>query len=188
MLRPLVISLAKRGITPNQVTVAAFVISLLCGLLVAILPQWRQIYFLVPVTLLLRMAMNAIDGMVAREHNMVTPLGGFLNEAGDVLADAALYLPLALAPGINSTLVVISVVLSGTTELVGVVARGMGGTRRYDGPMGKSDRAFVFGVLFLFKGLGMLPSWTADLVIVAIIGLLILTIRNRIRSCLKEIA
>ena len=51
--------------------------------------RWPLI--LIPITLLIRMALNAIDGMLAREHNMKTPLGAILNELGDVLSDSALY-------------------------------------------------------------------------------------------------
>jgi CDP-diacylglycerol--glycerol-3-phosphate 3-phosphatidyltransferase len=35
------------------------------------------------------MALNAIDGMLAREHDMQSPLGAMLNELGDVLSDVA---------------------------------------------------------------------------------------------------
>jgi CDP-diacylglycerol--glycerol-3-phosphate 3-phosphatidyltransferase len=42
------------------------------------------------------MALNAIDGMLAREHGQASRLGAVLNELGDVVADAGLYLPLAL--------------------------------------------------------------------------------------------
>ena len=52
-----------------------------------------------PPVLLARMALNAVDGMLAREHAMQSALGAILNELGDVLSDTALYLPLAAAPG-----------------------------------------------------------------------------------------
>ena len=43
----------------------------------------------------LRMAFNAIDGMLAREFGQQSALGAFLNELTDVVSDAALYLPFA---------------------------------------------------------------------------------------------
>ena len=43
------------------------------------------------------MALNAIDGMLAREFNQKSRLGGYLNEITDVVSDAALYLPLLLS-------------------------------------------------------------------------------------------
>ena len=42
------------------------------------------------------MMLNALDGMLAREFDRPTPLGALLNEIGDLVSDAALYLPLAL--------------------------------------------------------------------------------------------
>ena len=51
------------------------------------------------------MALNALDGMLAREFNQKSRLGAVLNELGDVVSDTALYLPIALVPGVNSALV-----------------------------------------------------------------------------------
>jgi phosphatidylglycerophosphate synthase len=39
------------------------------------------------------MALNALDGMLARECNQQTRLGAILNETGDVISDIALYFP-----------------------------------------------------------------------------------------------
>lgn len=67
ILRPLVRALAARGVTANQVTsvAAAFSVALGLFLSVAPLPHW---FLLVPIWFLLRMGLNAIDGMLAREH------------------------------------------------------------------------------------------------------------------------
>ena len=40
--------------------------------------------------------------MLAHEHGMESALGGILNELGDVVSDAALYLPFALIPGLHA--------------------------------------------------------------------------------------
>ena len=42
---------------------------------------------------------------------------------------------------------VIFIFLSIINEFCGVLAKLISGTRRYDGPMGKSDRAFLVGVI-----------------------------------------
>ena len=47
------------------------------------------------------MALNAIDGMLAREFNQKSRLGGYLNEITDVVSDAALYLPFAFIATFN---------------------------------------------------------------------------------------
>ena len=188
LLRPMCRALAKAGITANQVTIHAAVISALGGLAILLYPTARWPLLALPVVLFVRMALNAIDGMFAREHNMKSSLGAILNELGDVLADAALYLPLALVPGVPGALVVTLVVIAIVTEMAGVVAIQVGASRRYDGPFGKSDRAFLFGLLALLLG-GGVPTghghWVALLLWLCII-LGLLTIWNRSRNALTE--
>jgi CDP-diacylglycerol--glycerol-3-phosphate 3-phosphatidyltransferase len=43
------------------------------------------------------------------------------------------------------------------SEMAGALGPMVGTARRYDGPMGKSDRAFVFGALGLYVGLSGPP-------------------------------
>jgi CDP-diacylglycerol--glycerol-3-phosphate 3-phosphatidyltransferase len=130
------------------------------------------------------MALNAIDGMLAREHAMKSRLGAVLNEIGDVVADTALYLPLALVPSFSPPLIVVCTILAIISEMTGVVAIQIGATRRYDGPMGKSDRAFVFGLLALLIGLGVPTVSWLYYVQLLLIALLTLTIYNRARRAL----
>ena len=87
--------LYARGVTANQVTIAACVASLLLGVLLSIFAHVTWLFWLLPIWLFIRMALNAIDGMLAREFQQQSPLGAYLNEITDVLADAALYLPFA---------------------------------------------------------------------------------------------
>ncbi|MCV6604889.1 MAG: CDP-alcohol phosphatidyltransferase family protein [Porticoccaceae bacterium] len=188
LLRPIVRTLAQRGVSANQVTVFALIISLLLGALLALAPQISWLWLLLPVWLLLRMALNAIDGMLAREHNMKSHLGAILNELGDVLADAALYLPFALLAEVNGTLVVLVVLLAVISEMAGVVAIQVGSQRRYDGPMGKSDRAFLFGVAGLLIGLGVAANIWLNAILCISLGLLLATIIKRNRNALKESA
>lgn len=131
-LRPVCRRLARAGVTANQVTIAALLLSLVLGGLLALFPAERRPLFLIPAGLLVRMALNAIDGMLAHEHGMESALGGILNELGDVVSDAALYLPFALIPGLHAPLAVWIVVLALTSEMTGVVAVQIGASRRYD--------------------------------------------------------
>lgn len=188
LLRPLVGGLARSGVTANQVTLLAVAASAAAGLVLALVPGASWALLLVPPVLLLRMALNAVDGMLAREHGQQSRLGALLNEVGDVVADAALYLPFALIPGIDPRLVVIIVVLAVIAEMTGLVAVHLGGPRRYDGPMGKSDRAFAFGLLALLLGMGIAPGrWSTGLL--AIIAMLAAaTILNRSRRALAGTA
>ncbi len=185
-LRPVSNGLARAGMTANQVTVSAMLLSFATGFAILHFRSVR-ILLLLPAALFLRMALNAIDGMLAREHNQKSALGAILNELGDVFSDAALYLPLAIILPFDSSLMVLIVLLAVVSELTGVVAVQIGASRRYDGPMGKSDRAFVFGALGLLLGL-QLPIFRVVIPVQWIVlVLLLVTIVNRARGALREI-
>lgn len=185
MLRPIVTYLANQGISANQVTISAVVLSAIAGLFIALWPQESWPLLLVPLVLFVRMALNAIDGLLAREHNMKSRLGAMLNELGDVVSDVLLYLPFALIPGISAVAVIFIVVLSIVSEMAGVVAIQVGAERRYDGPMGKSDRAFVFGLLGLLIGLDILGGLWLNVILWIVVILLIKTIVNRCQRALE---
>ena len=186
LLRPITNALARAGVTANQVTLAAMLLSFASGALILFLPQERWPLIVVGPVLFVRMALNAIDGMLAREHNMKSKLGAFLNELGDVLSDAALFLPLATRPGVEPYLMVAAVVLSMVSEMAGVVAIQVGADRRYDGPMGKSDRAFVFGVLSILLGCSVPTGLWITVLLSVVLALLVLTICNRVRRALRK--
>lgn len=186
LLRPISNSLVKLGVTANQVTIFALVLSFFLGGLLYWFSSIRILFYAVPIFLFVRMALNAIDGMMAREHKMTSRLGAVLNELGDVISDAVIYLPFAMIAGINAALVVAIVLLAIVSEMAGVVALTVGSSRRYDGPMGKSDRAFLFSVLAILIAAEVeLHTWINYLL--AAVGLLLLvTIGNRVRASLKK--
>ena len=186
LLRPLVIRLYHAGITANQVTLSAALISLLIGGVVALFAAQPWLFALIPLWMLLRMALNAIDGMLAREFGQQSRLGAYLNELCDIVADAALYLPFALLPGVWPGAVVLVTLLAMVSEYAGVMGPLAGASRRYDGPMGKSDRAFVFGVLAVGVASGALPSAWLNAFLVLIALLCAVTALNRVRKGLQE--
>ena len=179
----------------HQVTGAAILLSGLTGLALvqstqlanSFLPTTQQVLCSLPITLLVRMGLNAIDGMLAREHNQKSALGCILNEMGDVVSDVFLYLPFALIAGISVLLIVGIVILAIASEMVGVLGYEIDHKRHYEGPMGKSDRAFVFGVIGLLLGLGVAPSQWLTLLLIGVIILQIWTIINRTQGMLREV-
>ena len=188
LLRPGVRLLARLGITPNQVTLIALLFSLALGGWIYAATSKILPLLIVGPFLLVRMALNAVDGMLAREHDMQTKLGGILNEIGDVVADAGLYLPLAFIDGFSGPWIVSFVVLSIVSEMAGVVMLVHGASRRYDGPMGKSDRAFVIGAMCLALGLSAPINEYIIYILWILNALLIVTIVNRVQQGLKEAA
>lgn len=186
LLRPLTAWFARRGVTANQVTVAAALGSVALGI-VLLAVQSSRVFLLLPLFLFLRMALNAIDGMLAREHGQASKIGAILNELGDVVSDSALYLPFALLPGASAWLMVVVVLLAALSEMAGVLGLTLGASRRYDGPMGKSDRALVFGLLALLVGVNVPLAAYLDWVFGLVAVLLILTCIRRARRALAEV-
>ena len=187
-LRPLVRGLAAAGVTANQVTLAAVGLSLVAATAIAVLPGHRAALLIYPAVLFLRMAMNAIDGMLAREHGQKSRLGALLNEVGDVVSDAALYLALvpALAPlGAHAVPIVLFVLLAVLTEFAGVLGETIGGARRYEGPMGKSDRAAAIGLLAFCLAIGLPGGFWLDIVFWLLAGLAAFTAYRRGRRALE---
>ncbi|HJQ57615.1 MAG TPA: CDP-alcohol phosphatidyltransferase family protein [Vineibacter sp.] len=186
LLRPLAGALVAAGVTANQVTLAAALGSLVVGAVIVLAAPARWPFLLLPIWLFLRMALNALDGMLAREFGQKSPLGAYLNEICDVVSDAALYLPLAAMAPFTPAMAALVVFLAALSEFAGVLGVMVGASRRYDGPMGKSDRALVFGALGLWIGVGgALPDWLAWL-LPLVAALIALNIVNRVRRGLAE--
>lgn len=185
LLRPLMFWLNRRGVTANHITLCAMVLSLITGVVLIIHPL-PGLFVLLPVVLFVRMALNALDGMLARECNQRSRLGAILNETGDVISDIALYLPFMLLPQSSVPLVLIVVFCALMTEFCGVLAQTINGVRSYAGPLGKSDRALVFGAWGLALSVWpQIVAWNNAVWGVATL-LLLWTIFNRCRSALRE--
>lgn len=185
LLRPLMFLLHRHRITANHITLAAMVLSFMTGALLIAFPL-PSLFILLPIVLFIRMALNALDGMLARECNQKSRLGAILNETGDVLSDIALYLPFMLLPDSNMPLVLVMLFCAVMTEFCGVLAQTINGIRSYAGPLGKSDRAFVFGTWGLALSIWpQLVQWNNVMWGIATL-LLVWTVINRCRSVLRD--
>lgn len=182
LLRPIVQWLADKHIRPNQVTWFALFLSGLLGAFIYFSNGAAWSLLLLPVGLFIRMGLNAIDGMLAREHDMQTKDGAMLNEMTDVIADSFIYLAFVSIPLVEPSLIVLFVIISIFTEMAGIVSQAINNDRRYDGPMGKSDRAFAIGlagVLIAFELIN--KEWLLYYLLLAIL-LSIVTLYNRMKK------
>ncbi|KVV28011.1 CDP-alcohol phosphatidyltransferase [Burkholderia cepacia] len=185
-LRPFANSLAERGVTANQVTLFAAGGSIVVGALAGLGVFARALFLLIPLWLFVRMALNAIDGMLAREHNQKSTLGAYLNELGDVVSDIALVLPFLAIPAFAPADVWLFALTAVIVECAGLIGPLVGVSRRYDGPFGKSDRALALGAFALWIGLGFpvggVAAWLWRLLIV----LSIVTVVRRVQAGIAE--
>ncbi|GJJ03303.1 CDP-alcohol phosphatidyltransferase [Duganella rhizosphaerae] len=185
LLQPLMRALVRCRVTPNQITLATMLLSVAYGAALAMQPQRAGLWIGLAGFLLLRMALNAIDGMLANATGQKTRLGTLLNEICDQVSDVALYLPFMLV--LPAPLVVLAVAAALLAEFAGVLALSVGAARRFDGPMGKSDRAFWFGLLGLLIAWGAAPLLLNG-VLALVIALSAWTVVNRLRQALRASA
>ncbi|MBE8727907.1 CDP-alcohol phosphatidyltransferase family protein [Flavobacterium hungaricum] len=186
LLSPILLFLHKRNITPNQITIGSCFFSLLIGIFFWY-ADYNNLFFLVlPIGLLLRMAFNALDGMMAKKYNLTSKAGEMLNEMGDVVSDLFVFFPLLKYEPEALYLVVLFIALSIVNEFSGVMGKAISGVRRYDGPMGKSDRALLLGVYGILKFCGVAFSAYSIWIFSVIILLLLISTYVRINKTLKS--
>lgn len=196
LLRPFVRSLFRIGVTANMVTILAMLISIGVASFIYFYDQDHTsaaFLLIYPLWMLFRMAFNAVDGMLAREFDQQSDLGAYLNELCDVISDTALYLCFISFAFINTKLLFFVCFLALLSEYAGVMAPLIGRDRRYDGPMGKSDRAFWFSILaiiiFIFPFISnsnIILLYMSNGLIFFIGILLIFTIYNRIKNSIQH--
>ncbi len=154
LLTPILKSLYKMGITANQITISSVVLSLFIGIGFWFAENNNLLFLVLPIGLFLRMALNALDGMMAKTYDQQSKKGEVLNELGDVISDVFIFFPLLKFENEILYLVVLFICLSIINEFSGVLGKAVSGKRQYDGPMGKSDRALIislYGLLSYFS-------------------------------------
>ncbi|WP_425255441.1 CDP-alcohol phosphatidyltransferase family protein [Mammaliicoccus sciuri] len=187
LLMPIVDWMRKIGMTPNQVTILALLLSIVTGIILSIFHENKWIYILMPIVMFVRMALNAIDGVMAKKYQMKSHLGLLLNELGDVISDLFLFIPFVFIAEDYGIGIMLFISLSIISEMAGVTVQVIGSSRRYDGPMGKSDRAFIVGFIsfLIFVHLNIIPYLHFVFYVCSI--LMLINIYNRITKGLKEV-
>lgn len=186
LLTPILLFLNKKKITANQITISSILLSVIIGVLFwnADVSVW---FFLsLPIGLLIRMALNALDGMMARKFNQTSKLGEVLNEVGDIVSDVIIFFPLLKFQPESLYLIIAFIILSIINEFSGLIGKVVGKERRYDGPMGKSDRALILGLYGLAAFFGVNISNYSQYIFGLIILLLLISTYTRLKKSLHE--
>ena len=174
--------LAGRGVSADALTTWGIGCAALAGVTIALAGQGPWL-LLAPPLLLARIACNALDGMVARTQGAARPWGAVLNETGDRLADLLCFGGLVLSGVLPRPVAMVLLPLVLFVSYLGVIGQAAGGSRRYEGPLGKADRMLVLGVYCCcapwLSIAGALTGWV-------LVAGLALTALNRLRAMARE--
>ena len=186
LLTPVLLFLHKNRITANQITISSVLLSVVIGILFWNADSSKWFFLSLPIGLLIRMALNALDGMMARKFNQTSKLGEVLNEVGDIVSDVIIFFPLIKFQPESLYLIIVFIVLSVINEFAGLIGKVVGKERRYDGPMGKSDRALILGLYGLLVFFDVDISGVSVYIFGIIITLLIISTYTRLKKSLHE--
>lgn len=187
LLRPVAKWLAAVGVTANQVTTAAAIVSIATGVAVAWWSANPVTFWLLPPALCVRMALNALDGMLAREFGQASKLGAYLNELADVVSDTALILPFAFVAPFGVWGVIAFAIAAILSEFAGILGQATGGARAYNGPFGKSDRALALALVAAMVATGFSLPVGFGRIFPAMAVLSLITMVNRVRTGLRPV-
>jgi CDP-diacylglycerol---glycerol-3-phosphate 3-phosphatidyltransferase len=186
-LKPIERVLVTKKVHPTLINLTALALSIIGGCFLAYSGQnlWLLIYL--PFMAFLRTALNALDGMVARD--LAVPNQGFgevLNETLDRISDATIFFGLALASYTNLVLGSVTVIAILINSYLSIVSKAAGGSRQYGGIMGKADRMIVLGVgavLILVTG----ARFIGDIILAVILVGTLITFTQRFITTRNEL-
>ena len=172
--------LVSHRVRPDALSYAAVAVSAVAGACIVAGHFVHSLFWLLVAPLcVVRLALNALDGSVARRSGTARPFGKVINEVADRVSDVLLLAPLVFflpPPLVMATVVAVSLV-----SLCGSLGEVVGTARLTQGPMGKADRCAVLSVAGIVAGLTGGPAAFAVGLGVITVGSLA-TIVSRLRS------
>ncbi len=151
LLSPLFKLLILLRVHPNYINFFALFISIIAGISFLYTDQYNFLFIIIPFLLLLRIAFNALDGMVARKLNLSSKVGELYNELSDRLSDMVIFICLAFANYVNLTLMLILTCIILLNSYLGILGKASGGSRQFIGIMGKADRMLYLGIITIIS-------------------------------------
>ena len=176
-------ALVRSGVSADALTWTALILSALGGGAVAMSLKANWLLFFVPLFALVRITLNALDGMVATAAGTARPFGEFFNELSDRLADAAWFTGLGFVVGFPLALGTLAGVL--ITSYAGNAVKAAGGSRVYRGLMGKADRMILLAIAAVVAGF-FGPRVLAIFCWTVAIGM-VLTLAERVAVAYREL-
>jgi phosphatidylglycerophosphate synthase len=159
--------LARRGASPNGISLAGMALGLAAGVALAATP-WlpfpadRAAWVLAALFIQLRLLANMLDGMVAIEARRSSPVGELYNEVPDRVSDAAVLIGAGYAVGGDPVLGYAAACAAVFTAYIRSMGKAAGTLQDFSGPMAKQQRMFVITLAALYCGLApsaWQPGW-----------------------------
>jgi phosphatidylglycerophosphate synthase len=141
------------NVHPDVITWSAFGVSLVAAALLYGASERPWMAVLSVPLLMARLALNALDGMVAKESGKARAAGQVINELSDRLSDVSIFLSFAFWPDIKMHLLLLAMVSMLIVSYVGILGKAAGAEREYGGLLGKADRMILLMVACLIYGL-----------------------------------
>lgn len=153
--------LASRGTSPHAISLAGMLACIAAGTCLAATGAWpdadpvvtRALWLAAAVLVQVRLVCNMLDGMVAVERDVASPVGELFNEIPDRISDLATLVGLGCAAGSDVTLGYVAAWLAVFVAYVRAAVRVAGAPADFGGPMAKPHRMALVTALGLFMAL-----------------------------------
>ena len=174
-------------IHPTTINILALIVSITGGISLFLSDRYVWLLIYIPFMAFIRTALNALDGMVARELKVKNQkFGEVLNEIIDRISDVAIFIGLAFTTYVNLPLGLITIILILLNSYLSILSKAAGGNRQYGGLVGKADRMFYLGLaailVLILKNTNIMNYLLAFLAVTTII-----TFIQRFVSIKKEL-
>ena len=142
--RRLAFALVRLGATPNQVSIASAVISILGACCLFQAAKSPALFVIAAICIQLRLLCNLLDGLMAVEGGLKTKTGEIFNEFPDRVADVSLLIAAGYSVRLDCTgaieLGYLCAIASVLTAYVRVFGGSAGFAQDFCGPMAKQQR------------------------------------------------
>lgn len=179
VLDPLISRVGDLGLAPHQVKALATAACVLAGLVLS-LDLTARAWWIWPAVVVIRVGADLLEPTLKRRP--ASPAGTWVSVLAEPVADAALFLPLLLVPGVPALGVGAFVALSAVVEHAASL------TGRVDGPLARSERLVYLLPLVVGAARGGVPAlFGAVWLGIGVLGLA-WTLVRRIRAGLEDVA
>ena len=160
-MRRLAAMLARMRVSPNLISVLGVAAAVAAGASLALIGrgvvQDAVLYAVAAACVQLRLLANLLDGMVAIEGDMRSPLGDLFNEVPDRVSDTVIFVGAACALGGLAWIGWAAACAALFVTYVRVLGRALGFPSDFRGPMAKQQRMFAMTAACVV--LAIAPSW-----------------------------